>query len=92
MTLQAQFDKAVSIIQSMPKDGPVQPSQSEQLTFYGLFKQAGNGDVNTTRPGMMDFTGKAKWDAWKKNEGLSQEEAKQKYVDALLAIFAKTGE
>jgi hypothetical protein len=40
----------------------------------------------------LDFTGKAKWDAWKKNEGLSQDEAKQKYIDALLAIFAKTGE
>lgn len=41
---------------------------------------------------VSDFTGKAKWDAWKKNEGLSQEEAKQKYVDALLAIFEKSGE
>jgi diazepam-binding inhibitor (GABA receptor modulating acyl-CoA-binding protein) len=70
----------------------VQPSQSEQLVFYGLFKQAQNGDVTTSRPGMMDFTGKAKWDAWKKNEGISQDEAKQKYVDALLAIFAKSGE
>lgn len=43
-------------------------------------------------PFPADFTGKAKWDAWKKNEGLSQEEAKQKYVETLLAIFEKNGE
>ncbi|PWN41252.1 acyl-CoA-binding protein [Ceraceosorus guamensis] len=85
----AQFDKAVSIIGSMPKDGPVQPTQSDQLTFYGLFKQASNGDVNTSRPGMMDFTGKAKWDAWKSREGLSADEAKKEYVDHLLSLLDK---
>lgn len=39
-----------------------------------------------------DFAGKAKWDAWKKNEGMSQEEAKQKYIDTLLEMFSKSGE
>ena len=38
---------------------------------------------------MMDFTGKAKWDAWKSREGLSQEEAKEKYVQAFKDILAK---
>ena len=33
--------------------------------------QATVGDTNTARPGMMDFTGKAKWDAWKAQEGTS---------------------
>ena len=36
---------------------------------------------------MMDFTGKAKWDAYKAVEGMSKEEAASKYVDALLAIL-----
>ena len=35
------------------------------LELYALFKQANVGDVNTARPGMMDFKGKAKWDAKK---------------------------
>jgi len=35
------------------QDGPVQPTQTDQLKFYGLFKQASIGDVNTSRPGMM---------------------------------------
>lgn len=36
-----------------------------------------------------DLTGKYKWDAWKKNEGKSKEEAQKEYVDALLAILEK---
>ena len=27
----AKFDKAVAIVQSLPKDGPIQPTQDEQL-------------------------------------------------------------
>jgi diazepam-binding inhibitor (GABA receptor modulating acyl-CoA-binding protein) len=40
---------------------------------------------------VIDFTGKTKWDAWKKNEGMSQEDAKKKYVETLLNIFSKSG-
>ena len=28
---QAQFDKAVAIVQNLPKDGPIQPSQDDKL-------------------------------------------------------------
>lgn len=45
------------------------------------------GDVNTSRPGMLDFTGKFKWDAWKSVEGVSKEEARTKYVEKLLEIL-----
>lgn len=84
--MSAQFEKAVSIVQSMPKDGPVKPSQNDQLTFYGLYKQATVGDVNTTRPGMLDIVGKSKWDAWDKLRGKSSDEAKQEYVQTLLTV------
>ncbi|EPQ54327.1 hypothetical protein GLOTRDRAFT_78306 [Gloeophyllum trabeum ATCC 11539] len=86
---QAKFDKAVAIVQSLPKDGPIKPSQEEQLFFYKYYKQATLGDCNTTRPGMLDFTGKAKWDAWKSVEGTSKEEAMNKYVEKLLEILKK---
>ncbi|EIM91491.1 uncharacterized protein STEHIDRAFT_73400 [Stereum hirsutum FP-91666 SS1] len=86
---QAKFDKAVSIVQSLPKDGPIKPSQNEQLYFYSYYKQATIGDVNTARPGLMDFTGKAKWDAWKGVEGTSKEDAQAKYVEKLLEILKK---
>lgn len=57
----AQFEKAVSTVQNLPKDGPLKPTTSQQLQFYSLYKQATVGDVNTSRPGMFDLTGKAKW-------------------------------
>jgi hypothetical protein len=29
---QTQFDKAVAIVQALPKDGPIKPTQDDQLT------------------------------------------------------------
>jgi hypothetical protein len=101
---EAKFNKAVAIIQSLPKDGPIRPSQDDQLYvrtprfflspnlpilispqpavlqllqarcvlrgaitghlgpyFPGFSNLATIGDVNTARPGILDFTGKAKW-------------------------------
>ncbi|KAI0322124.1 acyl-CoA-binding protein [Amylostereum chailletii] len=88
---QAKFDKAVTIVQSLPKEGPIQPSQDDQLFFYSYYKQVTIGDVNTARPGMLDFVGKAKWDAWKKVEGTSKEDAITKYVEKLLEILKSAG-
>ena len=55
-------------------------SNEDKLEFYALFKQGNVGDTNTERPGMMDFKGKAKWDAWKAKEGMSSDDAKAAYV------------
>ncbi|KAF5376172.1 hypothetical protein D9757_009341 [Collybiopsis confluens] len=86
---QAKFDKAVAIVQGLPKDGPIQPSTDEKLFFYANFKQATIGKVNTSRPGLLDFTGKAKWDAWKEVEEKSKEDAQKDYVEKLLEILKK---
>ena len=34
-----------------------------------VFVQVKEGDCNTAKPGMLDFSGKAKWEAWNKNKG-----------------------
>merc|ERR1719341_2075448 len=39
----------------------------------------------------MDFKGKAKWDAWNGKKGVSQDEAKQKYVDLANQLKEKHG-
>ena len=39
MVDEAQFNQAADWISSLPKDGPVQASNDEKLTAYGLFKQ-----------------------------------------------------
>ncbi|KAG6813962.1 hypothetical protein H0H92_005217 [Tricholoma furcatifolium] len=84
---EAQFKKAVAIVQNLPKDGAIKPSTDDQLYFYRYYKQASIGDVNTERPGMFDFTGKAKWDAWNEVKGTSKEDAYTAYVGKLLEIL-----
>ncbi|KAG6833829.1 hypothetical protein H0H87_011763 [Tephrocybe sp. NHM501043] len=82
--IDAQFDRAVEIVQSLPKTGPIQTDYEEKLTMYSLYKQATVGNVKTPRPGIWDMLGRAKWDAWAKHRDLDHFEAKWLYVDALL--------
>ena len=49
------------------------------------------GDCNTSRPGMMDFKGKAKWDAWNAKKGVSQDDAKAQYIDLANKMAEKHG-
>ncbi|KDR20995.1 Acyl-CoA-binding protein-like protein, partial [Zootermopsis nevadensis] len=57
------------------------PNEDELLELYSLYKQGSIGDVNTPRPGgLLDFKGKAKWDAWNRKKGISQENAKEAYI------------
>eukprot|EP00066_Takifugu_rubripes_P015214 XP_011604480.1 PREDICTED: acyl-CoA-binding protein [Takifugu rubripes] len=67
------------------------PSDSELGELYGLYKQVTVGDVNTDRPGMFDFTGKAKWDAWNAKKGVSKEDAMAAYVALVEKLKAKEG-
>ena len=50
---------------------PVTPLHSPPLQI---------GDCNTDRPGMLDFAGKAKWDAWNALKGKTQEQAMEEYI------------
>uniref|UniRef100_A0A4W6CGE7 Diazepam binding inhibitor, acyl-CoA binding protein n=1 Tax=Lates calcarifer TaxID=8187 RepID=A0A4W6CGE7_LATCA len=63
--LQAEFEKMAEDVKKVK----TKPTDQELLDLYGLYKQAIVGDVNTDRPGMMDFKGKAKWDAWDSRKG-----------------------
>mmetsp|Transcript_26711 Transcript_26711/g.39306 ORF Transcript_26711/g.39306 Transcript_26711/m.39306 type:complete len:88 (+) Transcript_26711:439-702(+) len=59
----------------------VNPQKKKKL--YGWFKQVNVGDCNVDKPGMLDFTGKAKWEAWNALKGTSKEDAMKAYVDAI---------
>lgn len=87
--IDAQFDRAVDIVQNLPKTGPIQTGYEEKLTMYSLFKQATAGNVRSPRPGIWDMLGRAKWDAWAKHKDLESYEAKWLYVDALLKVLRK---
>lgn len=65
------------------------PTNDEKLKLYGLYKQATVGDNTTDKPGLMDFTGKAKWGAWDALKGTSQADAEQQYIKLVEELKAK---
>lgn len=54
--------------------------------MYALFKQSTTGSVNTKRPSMVDFVGRAKWDAWNSLGTMTQEEAQSAYVNLVNSL------
>ncbi|CAP32106.1 Protein CBR-MAA-1 [Caenorhabditis briggsae] len=78
------FETAVFIVQNLPKDGPVKTSTDEKLNFYGLFKQSTHGKCDVPKPSFFDVQGVYKWNAWKKLESMTSEEAKNAYVEAIV--------
>lgn len=75
--LQARFEEAARAAQQLPQ----RPDNDILLKLYALYKQATKGNVSGRRPGMFDPVGRAKYDAWKKMKGASQQEAQQAYID-----------
>ena len=76
------FEEVVELLKSDEVKGKVEAlDNTKKLEIYALFKQATVGEVNISRPGMFDPKGQAKFDAWKSKEGMSQDDAKQAYVD-----------
>ncbi|KAG9348108.1 hypothetical protein JZ751_004137 [Albula glossodonta] len=78
------FNQAKAKLSTLKED----PGNEVKLKIYGLFKQATQGPCNTPKPSMLDFVNKAKWDAWKSLGSVSQEEARQQYVDLISSLVA----
>lgn len=66
-------------------------TDEELKEIYALYKQATVGDVNIERPGMLDFKGKAKWDAWSSKKGMEKDKAKEEYVQFAKKMLEKHG-
>ncbi|HEU4580434.1 MAG TPA: acyl-CoA-binding protein [Polyangiaceae bacterium] len=67
------------------------PSPDQLLELYSLYKQATVGDVTGSRPGMLDFKGRAKYDAWAGRKGTAKAAAMQQYVDLVRRLAAEIG-
>jgi acyl-CoA-binding protein len=68
------------------------PSNDDLLELYSLYKQGSTGDVSGKRPGMLDMVGRAKYDAWAKKKGMSQDDAQSKYVAKVEAMLKADGQ
>ncbi len=80
--LEATFQDACEAAKALPE----RPSNDDMLELYALFKQGSSGDVSGDRPGLLDFVGGAKYDAWARLAGTSREEAMQRYIDKVAAL------
>ena len=83
--LSHQFETAAAEAQQLP----TKPDNVNMLRLYAFYKQATEGDVSGKRPGIMDFVGRAKYDAWKQLNGTSQDDAMHSYIDLVEELKAR---
>ena len=75
--INSRFEQAGFAAKSLPE----KPDNNTLLQLYALFKQGSNGDVSGAKPGMFDFVAAAKYEAWERAKGLSQDDAKSQYIE-----------
>jgi len=80
--LKVNFEKAADDVQQLSE----KPDNNTLLELYALFKQASEGDVSGKRPGMTNFKGRAKYDAWSKLKGTSEDDAMEAYIDLVESL------
>ncbi|HVR18778.1 MAG TPA: acyl-CoA-binding protein [Polyangiaceae bacterium] len=85
MALDDDFASAKTRVEKLSRT----PASDELLELYSLYKQATQGDATGSRPGMLDFKGRAKFDAWASRRGMTKDAAKQAYVDAVARLEKK---
>ncbi|KAL6066887.1 Acyl-CoA-binding protein 2 [Balamuthia mandrillaris] len=81
---EAEFQKAAEEAKQLKK----RPDNDTLLRLYALYKQATVGDNNTSQPWAVQLEARAKWDAWDKLKGTSQEEARREYVELVEKLKA----
>jgi acyl-CoA-binding protein len=77
---ESELDRKFRIVKELVKTSDLfsMLNQQQQLTLYGLYKQATEGNCNTAKPsGMIDAK---KWEAWKARSDLSKDQAKELYI------------
>ena len=97
MDLNAQFQAAADIVNNLPGDQAAQ----HMTELYGLYKQATEGDVNMKNDEVDASAAdqangpaglsQAQWDSWNQFKGVSEEEAKRRYVARTNEITGAAG-
>ena len=80
--LKARFDEAVANSKTLSE----RPDNVTLLKICALYKQATEGENEEAKPGFADIVARAKWDAWKKLEGTTNDEAMQQYIDLIAEL------
>ncbi|XP_041486760.1 acyl-CoA-binding domain-containing protein 7 isoform X2 [Microtus oregoni] len=83
----ANFEQAAQDVRKLKR----RPEDEELKELYGLYKQSILGDINIACPVMLDMKGKAKWEAWSLQKGLSKEDAMSAYISKARELIEKYG-
>lgn len=85
MASNEEFEKAQTDIKKLTE----RPSNEELLNLYAYFKQASEGDVSGSRPGVFKVKDRAKYDAWDAKKGMGEEDARSSYVNLVNELLGK---
>lgn len=80
--IKGDFEKACSDIKDVSG-----LDNDTMLNLYGLYKQALEGDCNTSQPSFFDPKGRAKWNAWNENKGMDSTTAMRRYTRKVKSIL-----
>lgn len=80
--LKAAFEAAVANSKNLTE----RPDNATLLQLYALYKQGATGDNTEKKPGFTDMVARAKWDAWNKLKGTSNDDAMQQYIDLIASL------
>ena len=75
--LEATFNEAADAI----RESGTGLDNDTMLRLYGLYKQSTQGPCNVPKPGLFQFTARAKWDAWNNLGSLPKSEAMNSYIE-----------
>ncbi len=82
------FEQAQKDVHTLSK----KPGASDLLVLYANFKQATAGDApRGERPGMLNVTGRLKYDAWAELKGMSATDAETAYIAKVNALLRADG-
>lgn len=87
-SLDREFEEVVKKVQD-PNLEKVQLDDQTRLKFYAYYKQATQGDIQTSRPFMFQFVERQKWDAWNNVKQMDQNVAKQAYINLFHSYYDK---
>ncbi|GAB3228105.1 hypothetical protein GCM10027346_12240 [Hymenobacter seoulensis] len=98
MSLQQEFEAAVSRVDNLPGD----QAAAHMTDLYGLYKQATQGDHDTSgeivgddspdNPSGPQGMSQAQWDSWSRFKGTSEDDAKRQYIQKVQEIAGPVGE
>lgn len=90
MEIEAEFKRIVALINDKKtnQDNSDNLTNENKLDLYKYYKQATEGDCNTSEPWSINFEASAKWKAWNSVKGMTREAAMSNYIDVYNTYMA----